>query len=49
VADLKRQLRAVALDTEADLRRTVRPLRAGLDIDKLTGCFRHSLPHPRPN
>jgi transposase len=44
-ADLKRQLRGIALDTEEGLRAAVRRLRAALDTYKLTSWFRHCLPH----
>jgi transposase len=44
-ADLKRQLRHLALDTEQDLRAAVQKLRAGLPVEKLLAWFTHCSPH----
>ncbi len=44
-ADLKRQLRHLAVDTEQELRAAVRKLRAGLPIQKLLAWFTHCSPH----
>lgn len=42
-ADMKRVLRKLALDVEADLRRAARRLRAQLPLTKIDGWFRKSL------
>lgn len=42
-ADLKRELRRLAIDGEEQLRRAVRRLRASLPIDKIDAWFRCSL------
>lgn len=42
-ADMKRTLRKLAIDVEADLRRAARQLRARLPNSKTEGWFRHSL------
>jgi transposase len=41
--DMKRQLRALAIDLEADLRKAARRLRARLPISKVESWFRFSL------
>jgi transposase len=48
-ADLKRQLRKLALDTEADLTAAVRRLRAALPVDKVAAWFRHCVPSLQVN
>lgn len=42
-ADMKRILRKLAIDVEADLRRAARQLRARLPLSKIEGWFRYSL------
>lgn len=42
-ADMKRVLRKLAIDVEADLRRAARRLRARLPIAKISAWFRYSL------
>ena len=42
-ADMKRVLRKLALDVEADLRRAARRIRAQLPLTKIEGWFRKSL------
>ncbi len=44
-ADLKRQLRKLALDSETDLTAAVRRLRASLPIGKVAGWFQHCAPN----
>lgn len=43
-ADLKRQLRDLAVDTEEEFRAAVRRLRASLPIEKLLAWFTHCSP-----
>jgi len=42
-ADMKRQLRTLAINLEGELLRAVRRLRASTPIDKIAAWFRHSL------
>lgn len=42
-ADLKRQLRKLALDSEAELAAAIRRLRASVPIEKIGAWFRHCL------
>lgn len=42
-ADMKRQLRALAINVESELLQAVRRLRASTPVDKIAGWFRHSL------
>lgn len=48
-ADLKRSLRALAINDEAHLRRAVRRLRRRVPTGKVAGWFRHALAHTRIN
>jgi transposase len=43
-ADLKRQLRKLAIDAEVDLRAAVRRLRSSLPVHKIAAWFRHCVP-----
>lgn len=43
-ADLKRQLRKLALDAEADLLAAVRRLRSSLPVEKVAAWFHHCVP-----
>lgn len=47
--DIKRQLRRLALNVEADVARAVRRLRASLPLAKIIAWFRHSLGHAQVN
>lgn len=42
-ADMKRQLRTLAINVESELLGAVRRLRASTPVDKIAGWFRHSL------
>jgi transposase len=48
-ADMKRQLRTLALNAQDDLLRAVRRLRASTPVTKIAGWFRHSLAETRVN
>lgn len=48
-ADLKRSLRTLAINDEAQLRRAVRRLRRRVPTGKIAGWFRHALAHTRIN
>ena len=48
-ADLKRSLRSLAINDEAQLRRAVRRLRRRVPTTKIAGWFRHALPHTQIN
>lgn len=47
--DMKRTLRTLALDAEADLRRAARRLRARLPVEKIAAWFRFSLRQAQVN
>ena len=47
--DMKRTLRTLALDAEADLRRAARRLRACLPLEKIAAWFRFSLRQAQVN
>ena len=48
-ADLKRQLRKLAINAEHELLRAVRALRARVPVSKIAGWFRHSLREAQGN
>lgn len=48
-ADVKRQLRKLALDGELELAKAVRRLRASLPISKVSAWFDHAVPHLQLN
>lgn len=48
-ADMKRQLRTLALNAQDDLLAAVRRLRASTPVSKIAGWFRHSLSEARLN
>jgi transposase len=48
-ADLKRHLRTLAINTQPELARAARRLRASLPIDKIAGWFRFSMRHAQVN
>ena len=48
-ADLKRDLRRLAINTEPELRAAVRRLRSRVATKKVDGWFRHSLAYTRIN
>jgi transposase len=48
-ADMKRQLRTLAINAQDELLRAVRRLRASTPISKIAGWFRHSLSEARIN
>ena len=48
-ADLKRLLRALAIDTQDELAKAIRRLRSKLPLDKIRGWFRFSRRHAQLN
>lgn len=48
-ADLKRELRALAINSQDDLARAARRLRASLPTDKIAGWFRFSMKNAQVN
>ncbi len=48
-ADVKRQLRKLAIDTEAELTAAVRRIRAGLPVAKVAAWFGHCVPRLQVN